>query len=126
MTLADGMSRAERKRLVVARDSALKALHDYADWLQAGLAKMPEWQPMGEASYNYLLKHVLLLPFDAHDIAQLGEVELARYRGLEALLKDPRLASPHPTRAQYLPKDQAEFLTAYKSRLTASCEDPSR
>jgi len=32
---------------------------------------------MGEASYNYLLKHVLLLPFDAHDVAHLGEVELA-------------------------------------------------
>jgi hypothetical protein len=40
---------------------------------------MPEWQPMGGAKYNYLLKHVLLLPFDAHDLAHLGEVELARY-----------------------------------------------
>ena len=89
MTLADGMSSAEHKRLVVARDAALKALHEYADWLQAGLSAMPDWQPMGEPQYNYLLKHVLLLPFDAHDVAHLGEVELARYRALEAMLKDP-------------------------------------
>ncbi len=111
------MSPAERKRLDAARDAALKALHDYADWLQAGLPKMPDWQPMGEAQYNYLLKHVLLLPFDAHDVAHLGEVELARYRALEAMLKDPTLASPDPRRAAHVPKDQAEFLAAYESRL---------
>src|SRR5207245_11025325 len=64
MTLADDLSPAERKRLVKARDTAIKSLHEYADWLDAGRGKMPDWQPMGEASYNYLLKHVLLLPFD--------------------------------------------------------------
>lgn len=116
MTLADELSAAERKRLVKARDSALKALHDYADWLDSGLARMPDWQPMGEESYNYLLKRVLLLPFDARDVATLGEVELGRYRALEAMLKDPRLASPDPARAQHVPKDQAEFLAAYEAR----------
>src|SRR4029077_10844306 len=59
MTLADDLSAAERKRLTRARDTAVKALHQYADWLDEGLSKMPEWQPMGEASYNYLLKRVL-------------------------------------------------------------------
>jgi len=122
MTLADQLSPAERKRLVTARDAAIKSLHEYADWLESGLSKMPDWQPMGEATYNYLLKRILLLPFDAHDVAHLGEVELARYRGLEALLKDPRLASPDPSRAQHVPKDQAEFLAAYESRLTEIVE----
>jgi uncharacterized protein (DUF885 family) len=117
MTLAAGMSPAERKRLDAARDGAIKALHDYADWLQAGLPKMPDWQPMGEAQYSYLLRHVLLLPFDARDVAHLGEVELARYRALEAMLKDPNLASPDPHRAAHIPKDQAEFLATYQSRL---------
>ena len=77
---------------------------------------MPDWKPIGEASYNHLLKRVLLLPFDARDVAQLGEVELARYRALEAMLKDPRLASPDPARAKHVPKDQAEFLAAYEAR----------
>jgi uncharacterized protein (DUF885 family) len=117
MTLASDLSSAERARLVVARDGALKALHEYADWLEAALGGMPEWQPMGETSYNYLLKHVLLLPFDAHDVAHLGEVELVRYRALEAMLKDPKLASPDPARAAHVPKDEAEFLAAYESRL---------
>lgn len=117
MSLAGDLSVAERTRLNRARDGALKALHAYADWLEAALSSMPEWQPMGEASYNYLLKRVLLLPFDAHDVAHLGEIELARYRALEAMLKDPSLASPDPARAKHIPKDEAEFLAAYESRL---------
>jgi len=117
MTLADDLSAAERKRLIMARDTAVNALHQYADWLDAGLSRMPEWQPMGEANYNYLLRRVLLLPFGAHDVAHLGEVELARYRALEAMLRDPSLASPDPSRAKHVPKDEAEFLAAYESRL---------
>src|SRR5438132_266848 len=120
MTLADGLSRAESARLVKARDGAVKALHDFADWLETGLPKMPDWRPMGATSYNYLLKRVLLLPLDAHDVAHLGEIELARYRALEAMLKDPSLASPDPARAKHIPKDQAEFLAAYESRLQES------
>jgi uncharacterized protein (DUF885 family) len=116
MTLADELSPAERKRLTKARDTALKALHEYADWLDAGLARMPDWTPLGEETYNHLLKRVLLLPFDARDVATLGEIELGRYRALEAMLKNPQLASPDPARAQHVPKDQAEFLAAYEAR----------
>jgi uncharacterized protein (DUF885 family) len=116
MTLADGLKPAERMRLDHARDGALKALHEFADWLDAKQASMPDWQPMGEVEYNNLLKHVLLLPFDAHDVAHLGAIELARYRALEAMLKDPNLASPDPARAKHIPKDQAEFLASYESR----------
>jgi uncharacterized protein (DUF885 family) len=117
MTLADHLSTSERRRFTRARDAALAALHAYADWLEAALPQMPDWRPMGESQYNYLLRHVLLLPFDAHDLAHLGEVELARYRALEAMLKDPSLASPDPARATHVPKDQEEFLSAYQSRL---------
>jgi uncharacterized protein (DUF885 family) len=117
MTLADQLSPSERQRFIKARDAALKALHGFADWLDAGRDQMPDWQPMGEAKYNYLLRHVLLLPFDAHDLAHLGEVEGVRYRALEAMLKNPNLASPDPARAAHVPKDQAEFLAAYQARL---------
>jgi uncharacterized protein (DUF885 family) len=117
MTLADSLSDAERARLVAARDAALGAIHDYADWLDRRQGAMPDWKPMGEARYNYLLKHVLLLPYDASEIAMLGDVELARYRGLEAMLKDPSFASPDPARSAHVPADQAEFLAGYESRL---------
>jgi uncharacterized protein (DUF885 family) len=118
MTLADSLSPSERARLEAARDSALRAIHSFADWLEQRKAAMPAWQPMGEARYNQLLKNVLLLPYDATRIAMLGEVELARYRGLEAMLRDPSFASPDPARAAHVPKDQAEFLAAYEARLT--------
>ena len=117
MTLADSLSDAERARLVRARDGAIKALHDFAEWLDARSKTMPDWKPMGETNYNYLLHNVLLLPFDAEEVAMLGEVELARYRGLEAMLKDPSFASPDPARAARIPTDQADFLRAYQSRL---------
>jgi uncharacterized protein (DUF885 family) len=116
MTLANELARDERHRLTVARDSAIKALHDFADWLEDGLAAMPDWAPMGEENYNYLLKNVLLLPLDAKQVEMLGQSELARYRGLEAMLKDPRMASPDPARSPRIPRDQAEFLAAYQAR----------
>lgn len=116
MTLADSLGDAERGALVRARDSAVAALHGFADWLESRLSTMVAWRPMGEANYNYLLRHVYLLPLDAQQVAMLGEAELARFRGLEAMLKDPGLASPDPARAAHIPKDQDEFLAAYESR----------
>ena len=116
MTLADSLTPDERAALVRARDGAIAALHDYADWLDRRSTTMPDWKPMGEKKYEYLLHEVLLLPLDAEQVAMLGEAELARYRGLEAMLKDPRMASPDPARAKSIPKDQAEFLAAYEAR----------
>ena len=46
----------------------------------------------------------------------IGRVELARYRALEALLPDPKLADPDPKRAAHIPPDQESFLKAYESR----------
>lgn len=116
MSLADDLPQDERARLVTARDNALKALHDFADWLDDHLSSMPDWRPMGEANYNYLLKNVLLLPLDATQVEMLGQAELARYRGLEAMMKDPSLASPDPARSRNVPRSQAEFLAAYQAR----------
>ena len=117
MTLAEGLTASENARLVKARDGAVAALHEFADWLDARAKTMPDWKPMGEAKYNDLLHDVLLLPFDARDVATLGEVELARYRGLEAMLKDPSFASPDPRRAARIPVDQEDFLRSYEVRL---------
>jgi len=46
----------------------------------------------------------------------IGRAELARYRALEALLPDPKLADPDPKRAAHIPPDQESFLKAYESR----------
>ena len=118
MTLADSLPAADRAELVKARDDAIRALHDFAAWLEQRLVSMPDWRPMGEAKYNTLLRDALLLPLNAGQMAMLGETELARYRGLESMLKNPALASPDPSRSSNIPKDQAAFLAAYQSRLT--------
>jgi len=49
-------------------------------------------------------------------LAMLGLAELNRYRGLEALLADPSMASPDPGRVAHVPADQQAFLQAYQNR----------
>jgi uncharacterized protein (DUF885 family) len=114
--LAKDLSPAEMNDLVSASDLAIKSIHAYADWLEKRLQTMPAFAPMGEANYNYLLKHVYLLPLDAKQVEMLGQAELARYRAMESMLPDPSLANPDPSRAKVIPKDQDDFLRAYESR----------
>jgi uncharacterized protein (DUF885 family) len=116
MTLDVGLAPNEHEELVKSRDAALAALHSFATELEKRLPKMVDFTPMGEANYNYYLKHVLLLPLNASEVEMIGRVELARYRALEALLADPKLADPDPKRAANIPPDQESFLKAYESR----------
>ena len=114
--LAKDLPPSELNDLVMKREEALKAIHLYADWLEKRLPSMPAFAPMGEANYNYLLKHVYLLPLDAKQVEMLGQTELARARAAESMLPDPSLADPDPQRALVVPKDQDDFLKAYESR----------
>ena len=118
MTLAAELAPRERAALVASRDRALASLREFAAWLEAGLAGMPEFVAMGPEKYDWMLRHVYLLPLDGRQVAMLGEAELARYRGLESLLPDPRMANPDPSRAASIPKDQQAFLAAYEGRQT--------
>lgn len=116
MMLAHDLPPAEREALEKARDAALLAIHGFADRLEKRLPSMVDFAPMGAANYNYYLKHVLLLPLEAEQVAMLGRTELARYRALESLLSDPALADPNPARSKSIPPDQESFLKAYESR----------
>jgi uncharacterized protein (DUF885 family) len=116
MALDVGLAPNEHDDLIKARYDALAAVHSYADELEKRLPKMVDFAPMGKANYNYYLKHVLLLPLDATQVEMIGRAELARYRALEALLPDPKLADPDPKRAAHIPPDQESFLKAYESR----------
>ena len=116
MTLAVDLSPGERAELLAARDGALAALRGFATWLETHVVGQPEFVAMGREKYDWMLRHVYLLPLDAEQVAMLGEAELARYRGLESLLPDPRMADPDPARAANIPKDQQSFLSAYESR----------
>lgn len=115
-TITGQLSPAEKTEFVNARDAALKAIHAFADSLEKQLPGMVAFTPMGEENYNYMLKHISLLPLDAKQVEMLGQAELARYRGLEALLPDPNLANPDPSRAKEIPANQEAFLKAYANR----------
>lgn len=117
-TLLADLTPAERAAHDAARVAALAALGDFASWLQSRSAQMPEFVAMGLEKYDWMLRHVYLLPLNGAQVAMLGEAELARYRGLESLLADPRMANPDPSRAASIPKDQQAFLAAYESRQT--------
>jgi uncharacterized protein (DUF885 family) len=114
--LTADLSPDEKAALVAARDGALQALHGFADWLAARLPHMAPFVPMGRANYERFLHRVHLISLDAAQVEMLGQAELNRYRGLEALLSDPSLASPDPSRAKSIPADQQAFLAAYQSR----------
>jgi uncharacterized protein (DUF885 family) len=116
MALDVNLAPGEHDELVKARDGALGAVHSYADELEKRLPQMIDFAPMGEANYNYYLKHVLLLPLSAAEVEMIGRAELARYRALEALLPDTKLADPDPKRSANIPPDQASFLKAYEGR----------
>lgn len=114
--LAKELTPDQRREFDAARKGAIKAAHDFAGWLEKRLPSMKPWVPIGETNYTFMLHHILLLPMDARDVGYLGEVELARYRALEAMLPDPSLADPDPRRAAHIPEDQQAFLQAYESR----------
>jgi len=114
--LTKDLSDVERVDFEKSREGALAAVHGFADRLERKLPQMVDFAPMGEANYNYYLKHVLLLPLNAVQVEMLGRAELARYRALEALLPDPSMADPNPARAKSIPPDQEAFLKAYESR----------
>ncbi|HAK07051.1 MAG TPA: hypothetical protein DCO65_07285, partial [Spartobacteria bacterium] len=72
MALDVDLAANEHDELVKARDAALVALHGYADELEKRLPKMVDFAPMGEANYNYYLKHVLLLPLSGAEVEMIG------------------------------------------------------
>ncbi len=58
--LTKDLSEAERADFDKSRAGALAAIHGFADRLERKLPQMVDFAPMGEANYNYYLKHVLL------------------------------------------------------------------
>jgi uncharacterized protein (DUF885 family) len=116
-SITGGLDTNQEREFNKVRDAALRAIHGFADRLEARLASMPAFQPMGVENYEYFLRHVYLLPITATQLDMLGQAELARYRGLEALLPKPEMANPDPARSSSIPRSQQEFLDAYEKRL---------
>ena len=55
------------------------ALESYRLWIEERLPGMSGAQPIGREMYDWILRRIWLLPFDAEDILRLGEQEYARF-----------------------------------------------
>lgn len=55
------------------------AFESYRLWIEERLPDMAGAQPVGREMYDWILRRIWLLPFDAEDILRLGEQEYARF-----------------------------------------------
>ena len=55
------------------------ALASYRLWIEERLPEMVRARPIGREMYDWILRRIWLLPYDAEDILRLGEQEYARF-----------------------------------------------
>lgn len=116
--VAKNASPATRERLTQAQHVALGALHAYRAWLDG---EMPHFRhggyAVGRREYDWYLRRVLMLPFDARDVASIGRIELARDRALQTWEESRDALLPSPSPAPTFASKEA-FLAYYEASLT--------
>jgi uncharacterized protein (DUF885 family) len=116
--LARDASPATRAELRSAQRIALDALHGYRAWLDAHMAQFHSGGfSVGKQQYEWYLHRVLLLPYDSAEIAQMGQMELARDRALEAWEEDRDAYERQPAASQPAFTNKAAFIGLYRSAL---------
>lgn len=116
--IARDTSPATQRALAQAQTLALNALHGYRAWLDSRMTSFHAGGfAVGRKQYDWFLRRVLLLPFDAGEVAAIGRHELARDRALEVweAARDAQLASPSPAPTF---ATKAEFLAYYERSLS--------
>ena len=88
------------------------ALESYRLWIQERLPDMAGARPIGREMYDWILRRVWLLPFDADDILRLGEQEFARYLAFTSFEESRNRGLPPlpgaATTAEYAQRTEAE------------------
>ena len=88
------------------------ALETYRQWVENRLPDMAGARPIGRAMYDWILRRIWLLPFDADDILRLGEQEFARYLSFTSFEESRNRGLPQPaatkTTAEYAARTEAE------------------
>ena len=110
--LAEGTPEPDVRAMHEARETALKALADFAAYLKQRRPSMKNDFAMGKEAYARWLSRVDLLPLDADQVVALGEAELARARATQAWLA---VAAAKASRPKKPPRDQEEFLRSYEA-----------
>ena len=88
------------------------AFEDYRAWIEERLPTMASAQPIGREMYDWILRRIWLLPYDAEDILRMGEQEYARMLSFSSFeearnagLEIPRMAA---TTTEYAARTEAE------------------
>lgn len=116
--VARNASPATRQQLTQAQHVALTALHGYRAWLDANMSHFRRGgYAVGRRQYDWYLRRVLMLPFDASEVASIGRTELARDRTLEAWEQNRDALLPSPSPAPTYASKEA-FLAYYEASLS--------
>lgn len=76
------------------------SLEDYREWIEQRLPTMASAQPIGREMYNWILRRIWLLPYDAEAILRLGEQEYARYLSFTSFEETRNKGLPRPLKAK--------------------------
>lgn len=99
-TLAPHVPPEQARALGPAAEAMGSAFEDYRQWIESRLPTMPRARPVGRALYDWLLRRVWLLPYDADQILQFGEQEYGRYLSFTAFEEARNHGLPVPQRAR--------------------------
>ena len=65
--------------------AALAAIRDFHDWLVSNRERMTAKAAVGEAAYDWFLKHAMLLPYTSDEVVAISQRELDRTWAFYAL-----------------------------------------
>ncbi len=88
----------EARELPAAAEKIGAAFTDFRKWIEQRLPSMPHAQPVGRELYDWILRRVWLLPFDADDIRLMGEQEYGRYLSFTSFEEARNRGLPPATR----------------------------
>ncbi|HXO17179.1 MAG TPA: DUF885 family protein, partial [Candidatus Dormibacteraeota bacterium] len=101
--MAAGLPADQHARFIKARDATVAAITEWTQWMSANAASWPINYAMGAAAYNTMLRDEQLLPYDADQIAAIGQKTLdaatAQEREIQAQAKAKGVNLSNPVQA---------------------------
>ena len=91
---------ADVEELTSAANEMGIAFENYRLWIEARLPEMARAKPLGREMYDWMLRRIWLLPYDADDILRFGEQEFGRYMSFTAFEEARNHGLPIPVRAK--------------------------
>ena len=88
------------------------AFEDYRVWIEERLPTMESARPIGREMYDWILRRIWLLPYDAEDILRMGEQEYGRLVSFSMFEEARNQGLPTPrksaTTAEYAARTEAD------------------